>query len=259
METTVNGVKLFYRDEGQGPAVLLVHGFPVSGEVWLPQLEELSQTCRVVVPDLRGFGNSEVPPGPYTMETHADDLAALLDTLGIERVVLGGLSMGGYIAFAFLRRHAARLCGLVLCDTRATADTDEVRANRETTARLVEEQGATAIADRMIPNLLSSTAPPERKALLRGIIERNQPQAIAAALRGMALRGDSTDLLPTVSVPTLIVVGEDDVLSTPDEMRGLEAAIPGSKLVVISGAGHIANLDQPALFASALTAFVQQL
>lgn len=257
MEATINGVKISYEDQGQGPAVLLVHAFPLSGEMWQQQVFALSRQYRIIVPDMRGFGNSDVPPGPYPMETFADDVAGLLDTLGIEKVVLGGLSMGGYISLAFVRRHAARLRGLILADTRATADTDEGKASRETNAQMVEAQGAGAIADKMVPNMLSPSTPPEQQTYLRSIIERNTPQGIAAALRGMALRPDSSDLLPTIKVPTLVIVGEDDMLSSPDEVRGLHMAIPGSRMVEIGRAGHVANVDNPEAFNRALLGFLQ--
>lgn len=251
-------INLYHEDHGQGTPVLFVHGFPLSGAMWEQQVAALAPHYRVIVPDLRGFGKSEVPAGPYTMETFADDLAALLDTLSIEQVVLAGLSMGGYISFAFLRRHAARLRGLILCDTRATPDTDEARANREVNAQMVESQGASAIADKMLPNMLAPTAPPERQAQLRSMMTANQPAGIAAALRGMALRGDSTDLLASIAVPTLLIVGSQDVLSPPQEMQqGLQAHIPGSTLVEVPDAGHVANLDNPDAFNTAVLEFLE--
>ncbi len=256
MEATVNGIKLHYEEHGQGVPVMLVHAFPLSGVMWQTQCAALEGNYRCIVPDMRGFGRSDMPPGPITMEQCADDLAGLLDVLGIERVVLGGLSMGGYIAFAFLRRYAGRVRALVLADTRTAADTEEGRAGRETNAQIAETQGASAIADMMIPILLSPTAPPALQAQMRSMIEDNQPQGIAAALRGMALRPDSADLLPHIQVPTLIVCGQEDTLTTPAEMRTMHAAIPGSQFVEIAGAGHAANLEQPEAFNKALLVFL---
>lgn len=250
-------IHIHYEDHGQGTPVLFVHGFPLSGAMWDQQVAALAPHYRVIVPDLRGFGKSEVPAGPYTMETFADDLAALLDTLSIDKVVLAGLSMGGYISFAFLRRYAARLRGLILCDTRATPDTDEARANREVNAQMVESQGASTIADKMLPNMLAPTASPDLQAHLRAMMTANQPAGIAAALRGMALRGDSTDLLASIAVPTLLIVGSQDVLSPPQEMQGLQVYIPGSKLVEVPGAGHVANLDNPDAFNAAVLEFLE--
>ncbi len=257
MEAQINGITLHYDDRGQGTPLLLVHAFPMSSALWQPQLEALAGEARVVVPDLRGFGASEVPNGPYTMETFADDLAALLDQLQIERVVLAGVSMGGYIAFAFWRRYASRVRALVLSDTRATADSDEARAGRESNAQLAETQGARVIADMMLPNLLAPTATTEVQNRAREIIESNQPYGIASALRGMALRSDSSDLLPSITVPTLLLVGSEDALTSPDEMRGLQQGIAGSRLVEIPGAGHLPNLENAEAFTAALREFVR--
>lgn len=256
MDVHINGIRLHTREYGQGAAVLLIHAFPLSGAMWQPQVEALADDYRLIVPDLRGFGNSEVPPGPYAMETLAEDLAALLDVLGVPQVGIVGLSMGGYVALALLRRYPQRVRALVLCDTRATPDTDEARAGRELNAQLAETQGASAIAEKMLPNLLAPGAAPELRAHLRQIIERNQPQGIAGALRGMAMRPDSAELLPHLSIPVLLLVGAQDSLSPPAEMRTLQQAIPGSQLVEIPGAGHLANVENPAAFNAALGAFL---
>jgi pimeloyl-ACP methyl ester carboxylesterase len=256
MEAQINGMTLHYHDQGQGTPIMLVHAFPMSSALWEPQLAALAGEARLIAPDLRGFGASEVPNGPYTMETFADDLAALLDQLQIEQVVLAGVSMGGYVAFAFWRRYAQRVRALVLSDTRATADTEEARAARESNAQLAETQGARVIADMMLPNLLSPTATTETQGRVRDIIVNNQPYGIASALRGMALRPDSSDLLPSINVPTLLVVGSDDGLTAPQEMRGLQQRIAGSRLVEIAGAGHLPNLENADAFTAALREFV---
>src|SRR5690349_19280355 len=156
---TVNGIELAYRDEGTGEPLLLIHAFPLSGAVWERQIEGLSSERRVIAPDLRGFGATRLGQGAPSMDQYADDLAGLLDQLELEQVALGGLSMGGYIAFAFLRRHRERVRALILADTRVQADTEEGRQGREKSARLAEEQGPGAIADQMLPKLLSSGAP----------------------------------------------------------------------------------------------------
>lgn len=262
MEVVLNGVFITIEEQGEGVPLVLVHGFPLSHAMWQEQLAVAGQgglgPTRLIVLDMRGFGASEVPPGPYDMETYADDLVALLDLLELEQAVVGGLSMGGYVTFAFLRRYPERVRGLVLANTRATADSDEARANRETNAQMVEAQGSSAIADKMLPNLLSPDAPPEQHASLRRIIERNHPQGIMAALRGMALRSDSTDLLPHIRVPTLVIGGEHDALTPPDAMRELQAAIPGSQLAMLPGAGHVSNRDNPAAFNAAIAEFMRQ-
>lgn len=259
MQTQVHGITLNYMARGQGPVVVLVHAFPLSGAMWQPQIEALASDYRVIAPDLRGFGASAVPEGPYAMETFAEDIAGLLDTLGIDQVVLGGLSMGGYVAFAFYRRFPERVRALILADTRAAADSAEAKAGREEHARLAEREGAGAIADMMLPRLLSTGAPVALRVRVRGIIEGNQPRGIAGALRGMALRPDATDLLPRISVPTLFLVGEEDMLTTPEVMQEMQAAVRGSRLARIPHAGHVANLENPEAFNTALRAFLAEL
>jgi pimeloyl-ACP methyl ester carboxylesterase len=262
METIVNGVRLFYEDRGQGPAMLFVHGFPLNSAMWQPQIEYLSSAqsaYRVIVPDLRGFGASAVPEGPYLMETFADDLAALLDTLGLNQVVLGGLSMGGYIAFACMRRYAERVRALVLCDTRSAADSAEAQAGRETNAQLVEREGVGALVDKMLPALLAPQASGDVQSYVRAIALRNDPKGIAGALRGMARRADATDLLPQIRVPTLIVVGAQDSLTPPDVAHAMQSSIPNSWVVEIPAAGHVPPLENPTAFNAALRAFLSQI
>ncbi|NJP06133.1 MAG: alpha/beta fold hydrolase [Chloroflexaceae bacterium] len=256
MQADINGITLSYEDRGQGLAVLLIHAFPMSGALWQQQISALETDYRVIVPDLRGFGSSTIAKGPYPMDTFADDLVTLLDRLAIKQAVIGGLSMGGYIALALLERYPERVQGLILADTRATADTAEARGHRETTAKMVETEGSAAIADRMLPNLLSPQTTAEKQAFVRSLIEANLPQGIAGALRGMALRRDSTELLASITVPTLILVGADDMLSPPAEMETMHQAIAGSQFVIIPTAGHVANIDNPDAFNEALRQFL---
>jgi pimeloyl-ACP methyl ester carboxylesterase len=257
---TINGITLAYTDQGQGLPVLLVHAFPTSSAIWQQQIDALSDRYRIIAPDLRGFGASDAPPGPYPMELYADDLAALLDELAIDQAVFVGVSMGGYIAFAMLRRHAARLRGLVLACTRPQADSDEGRAGREQSAQQTEQQGPTAITAQMLLNLLSDRAPAELRQRLHGIITANSRQGLAGALRGMALRPDSTDLLAQISVPTLVLAGAEDKL-TPAASVGtdLHEQIPNSQFAILPDAGHLANLEQPAAFTAELERFLATL
>ena len=171
--------------------------------------------------------------------------------------MLVGLSMGGYVAFAMLRRHRARIAGLVLADTRPQADSDEARAAREANARLVESQGIAALVEKLLPGLLSPNAPEAVREEVRRIAAANRPAGVAAALRAMAARPDSTDLLPTIGVPTLVVAGAEDSLTPPDVARAMAAAIPGAGYVEIAGAGHLSNLEQPEAFTAALRAFLE--
>ncbi|NTV64250.1 MAG: alpha/beta fold hydrolase, partial [Oscillochloris sp.] len=205
-QTNINGIRMRYDDVGQGPALLLLHAFPLSAAMWQPQVEALQDQFRLIVPDLRGFGGTDAPPGTYPMDEMADDLAALLDFLGIEQAALCGLSMGGYIAMAFLRHYPSRVRALILADTRAGADSDEARAAREANARLAESAGPTAIADKMIPGLVAPYATKAVRDTLRSLILANTPEGIAGALRGMAVRPDSTAGLCDMSVPTLVIV-----------------------------------------------------
>lgn len=259
MEALVNGGRLVYEDVGAGEALLLLHAFPLSGAMWQPQIAALQGRYRLIVPDLRGFGASEVREGPALMEHFAADLLALCDQLKIERFALCGLSMGGYISFAILRAAAERVRALVLADTKAGADSAEAQAGREANARLAESQGAAALADKMIPSLLAPATGAKLRAELRTIIEANPPQGLAAALRGMAARPDSFATLAMISVPTLVVVGSEDSLTPPAEARAIQEAVAGSRLVEIAGAGHLASLEQPALFNAALEAFLLSL
>jgi 3-oxoadipate enol-lactonase len=259
MEANINGIRLHYEDVGSGPAVLMLHAFPLAGTMWRAQVAALRDRYRLIVPDLRGFGGSDAPPGVYLMDQLADDVAALLGHLGVKRAAVVGLSMGGYIGFSFWRRHADLVAALVLADTRAGADTDEGKATREANARLAESQGAPAIAAKMIPNLVAPTATQELRDELEALITANSPIGIAGALRGMALRPDSRPDLATISVPTLLIVGSEDELTPPAESAAMHAAITNSTYVSIPQAGHLSNLEQPAQFNAALGAFLDAL
>jgi 3-oxoadipate enol-lactonase len=260
MKTTVDGATIEYEVSGAGPVVLLLHAFPLGLFMWEPQKEALAATHRVVRFDARGFGGSPAGDGPLTMETIADDGAALLDHLGIDKAIVAGCSMGGYAALAFVRRHPRRLAGLVLQDTRAGADTPEAKASRATLAAKVLAEGASAAVEAFLPKLLGETAHrdrPDLAARLRERILATSPRGIANALHGLAARADSRQTLPTVAVPTLVVVGAEDVLTPPSEAEALAAAIPGARLEVIPGAGHLANLENPGAVNAALRAFLE--
>lgn len=257
---TVNGIRLKVFDRGQGPALLFVHGFPLDHTMWTGQLEAFASTHRVIAPDLRGFGGSDVTAGSVSMEQMADDCAALLDALDVrERVTFCGLSMGGYVAWQFVRKHAARLGRLVLCDTRAVPDTPEAAEGRRKMADHVLAHGTEAVATAMLPKLFAPTtvqAQPEVVEATRQVILAAKPAGVAAAQHGMAARPDTRPLLATIRVPTLVVVGESDVISPPAEMREMADAIAGARFVTIPNAGHMSPLEQPAAFNDALRAFL---
>jgi pimeloyl-ACP methyl ester carboxylesterase len=258
VKATIDGSEIEYDVRGEGPAVLLLHAFPLGLFMWDAQVEALCATHRVVRFDARGFGGSAVGDGPLTMERIADDGAFLLDHLGIEKAVVGGCSMGGYAAFAFVRRHPQQLAGLVLQDTRAGADTAEAKANRSTLAAKVLAEGASAAAEAFLPKLVGETTHRERPALVAGLRERilaTSPLGVANALHGLGARADSRETLPTIAVPTLVLVGSEDVLTPASEAATMAAAIPRARLDVIPGAGHLANLEDPAAVNGALRAF----
>jgi 3-oxoadipate enol-lactonase len=255
----VHGMELATLDQGQGPVLVLVHGFPLDHRMWQAQIPTLSADYRVIVPDLRGFGQSSLAGEMVSMSEYADDVALLLDQLGIvEPVALMGLSMGGYIALEFWRRHRQRVRALVLCDTRAAADSADVAAGRRATADRVLREGPSFLAESMLPRLFAVAAASDVAYVgdTRDVILASDPHAIAAASRGMAERSDFTALLGQIDVPTLVLVGAHDGISPPEEMRGLAAALPQASFVEISAAGHMAPLENPAETNAALLAFL---
>lgn len=262
LQTRLNGVGIGYRDEGRGPALLFLHAFPLELSMWEPQAAALASGQRVIRFDARGFGGSEDGPGPLTMETIADDAAALLTALQVERAVLVGCSMGGYAAFAFARRHPSRLAALALLDTRAGADSEEARRNRAALAERVLAEGAGAAVEAFLPRLLGLTSQreqPELVARVRQQIQKARPRAIAAALGGLAARADSTPALAALEVPTLVVVGEEDVITPPAEAAEMAGHIPGARLVTIPRAGHLAGLENAEAVNEALAGFLGRL
>lgn len=260
---TLHGFSLATTDQGSGLPVVLVHGFPLDHAMWDAQITALSARQRVLAPDLRGFGESGVTEGTVTMEQFADDLADLLDAAGIrEPAVLCGLSMGGYVAFEFWRKYAARLRGLVLCDTRANADTPEAAANRRQTAQRVLAEGPAFLAETMIPKLLAPgtlQTRPDIVNTLRQMILSCNAGGVAAASRGMAERMDFTPHLAEIRCPTLVLVGSKDAISTAEEMRAMAGKIPGAKFVAIEGAGHMSPMERPAEVSAAIGAFLAEL
>ncbi len=253
----VNGIDMHYREAGEGAPLLLIHAFPLGAAMWEPQLDALSGLGRVIAPDLRGFGQTPLGETPAALEQYADDLAALLDELGVAQTALGGLSMGGYIAFAFLRKYRARVTALLLADTRAGPDSEEGRQGRERNALLAEREGAGAIAEQMMPKLVAPHAPDSLREQLRGIIAANPAPGVAAALRAMAARPDSSLLLPTIDIPTLVLVGAEDTLTPPEEARDIHTSIANSRLVEIPAAGHISNLERPDAFNAAVREWME--
>jgi pimeloyl-ACP methyl ester carboxylesterase len=256
-------VELHAESTGAGPALLLLHAFPLSARMWDDVRPALSQAGRLITPDLRGFGGSPVAGAEQTpsLDAMADDVAALLDRLGLDRVVLGGLSMGGYVAMAFLRRHRDRVRALVLADTKAGADSAAARDNRERIARTVLAEGSPRVlVDDVLPGLLGDTTKRERPAVVervRRLIEAAPPAAVAWAQRAMAARPDSTQTLAHTHVPALVVVGAEDTLSTAADAQTMARALTDARVVVVPGAGHLTAVETPADFAAAVGEFLR--
>jgi len=236
------------REEGTGTPLLFVHGFPLDHTMWNAQISTLSAKYRVIAPDLPGFGNSQVVDGTLTMAEMADGLADLLDALNIsQKVTFCGLSMGGYVAWDFFRRHRQRVRSLILCDTRAAPDTTDAAQARRTLAEEVLSTGSEMLVERMLPRLVSQSTidgRPDVVDSLKQMISSASPQGVAAALRGMAERADSRPLLDEIDVPALLICGRDDELSPPEEMRGMAESIATSRFTVIQDAGHMAPMEQ---------------
>ncbi|MBN1888716.1 MAG: alpha/beta fold hydrolase [Thermoflexales bacterium] len=247
---------------GDGCPLLLIHGYPLNHAMWRPQIEGLADVARLIAPDLRGFGGSQATPAPYSMDMLAGDCCALLDALGVTRpVVVCGLSMGGYIAFAFYRRYATRVAGLILTATRATPDSPETRATRLKSAEFVRNSadGVSAMARAMLLSLLSSQshqARPELVEQTRAMMENASVEGIVGALLGMRERPDSTPLLAQIDKPVLVVHGADDSIVPLAEALAMQAAIKDARLVVSPGAAHLPNLEQPELFNAAVREFL---
>jgi 3-oxoadipate enol-lactonase len=252
-------MKLHFQEAGQGTPLVLLHAFPLSSELWRPQLETAFDGFRVIAPDLPGFGRSPDFDGDPSVEHMANAVMALLETLQIRRCILGGLSMGGYTALAFARLFPEALRGLILCDTRAEADAPEAKANRDKMIALAQSEGARAIADTMLPKLLGETTQaqnPQVMEAVRNIALAQRPVAIANALRALRDRPDSLDLLPQITVPTLVVVGEEDSITPLGAAQTLAENIPNAQLDIIPRAGHLSNIEQPEKFNAALREFM---
>jgi pimeloyl-ACP methyl ester carboxylesterase len=252
-------MKLAYDDVGEGLPVVLLHAFPLSRPMWRPQVEGLRKGCRLIVPDLPGCGDSPLPEGEPSVEAMADAVAALLDERGVkEPVVLGGLSMGGYVAFAFARKYPKRLLKLILADTRAEPDDDTAKANRD---RLIEaaSKNPGAVVEQLLPKLLSARTQAERPQVVaeaKRIAGMQKAEGLVAALKALRNRPDSRPTLQQLRVPVLFLVGRDDSLTPVEMTRSMSSQVPGANVVVIEEGGHLSNLEQPTAFNDAVLAFL---
>lgn len=257
----VNGVSLALDVAGSGPAVLFIHGYPLDRTLWRHQVEHL-KGYRRIAPDLRGMGLSDAPDLGYSMGTYADDLAALLDALGVDEAVLCGISMGGYVALECARRWRRRIRGLVLMDTRAEGDSTEGRKGREAAAAAARERGIGAVVEAMLPKLFAGdTAEAVGPAWkqVESMVRSTPVPGIVGALSAMRDRADSTPLLPSLGdLPVLVVSGEDDRIIPAAEARSLAEAIPGAQLRIIDGAGHLPPVERPAETTEILREFLEE-
>ena len=259
--TRIDDIQLAYDDVGVGHAVVLIHGYPFNRSLWTEQTEALTSRFRVVTPDLRGFGESDSSEGPVTMNRMAQDVAELMDQLGIEQAVIGGLSMGGYVALAFVKQFPSRVKALVLADTRAQADTEEGKQTRSQQAEKALSEGMAGIADAMLPKLLTPdtvSKRPEVVKRVRDMMLKTKPQGAASALLGMAERDDLSEFISTIRVPTMIVVGREDAITPLADSEKMQSKIAPSRLVVIENAGHVSNLEQTEQFNFALIRFLDR-
>ena len=256
----IGGVDIQYADQGNGPAVLFLHAFPLSLHMWDDQ-EALAPRYRIVRFDARGFGGSDVGDALLTMARIADDAAVLIDRLRLGPVILVGCSMGGYAALSFAQKHALLLRGLVLVDTRAAADSSEARKGRGDLAAKVLKEGAGPVLDAFLPKVVGETTKASRAdviAKLKDVMLKTSPQALSDGLHGMATRQDSTPLLREINVPTLVVCGEEDVITPRPDAEILQRGIKGAELVMIPKSGHLPSMETPDAFNSALSSFLSR-
>jgi len=259
--TRIDDIQLAYDDVGSGPAVVMIHGYPFNRSLWTEQVDALSSKYRVVTPDLRGFGESDNSEGPATMNRMAQDVATLMDQLGIDQAVIAGLSMGGYVTLAFCKQFPERVKALVLADTRAQSDSEEAKQTRSQQAEKATTEGMAGIADAMLPKLLTPetvSKRPEVVKRVRDMMLKTKPQGAAGALLGMAQREDLSEFISTIGVPTMIVVGREDAITPVADSEKMKSKIATSHLVVIENAGHVSNLEQTEQFNFALLKFLER-
>lgn len=261
MIALLDHIELGYDDGGTGMPVLLVHGFPHDRTLWTPQLQGLTVRARCLAPDLRGFGESTAA-APWSMDQYAADLVGLMDVLHIDRAVIAGLSMGGYVAFAIWRNHATRVRALVLCNTRAAADSEDARGKRRNLMNEARTEGSIVVADAMLTGMLGKTTRGKRPDIVNSVhrmMASAPTDGVVGALQAMMDRPDSTPTLATIDVPTLVITGDEDAIIPIEEVRSMQAAIRGSSLEVIGGAGHLTNLERPAAFNHVVSEFLATL
>jgi 3-oxoadipate enol-lactonase len=258
---TSGDAEIFYEVLGTGPPVVLLHPFPANHDLWQPAAQALMSDYRVILPDLRGHGDSGIGEGPATMEKHAADIARIMDCEEVGRAAFVGVSIGGYVLFEFWRRHRGRVQALMLCNTKAQADNPEGRAGRMRAAAEVMERGTEPFFERMVARLIGETTRSTRPDLVEGalrMMRKMSPEDVAMVQRGMAERPDSMDMLKTINVPTLVVTGDEDMLTGVAEAELMRQNIVGSQMKVIAKAGHYSPWEQPEEVGKLLRQFLDQ-
>lgn len=263
MRIPLNGTTINYTERGlpNGLPVIFIHGFPFSHAMWEPQMLALPNDIRAIAYDVRGHGDSDVGDGHYMIEFFVDDLIALLDHLVIQRAVLCGLSMGGYIALRAIERNPERVKGLILCDTRSEADTNEGKLKRAASVIAIKRDGVKTFAANFVRAVFAPATFQKNPAAIdriRSIIEATSPIALCSTLIAMAARTDTTPSLPRIAVPTLIMVGEHDAITPPSASRAMSDHIAGAEMHIIPDAAHMSNLENPAVFNENLIAFLKR-
>jgi 3-oxoadipate enol-lactonase len=261
MKAHINGISLSYDDSGSGPAVLLIHGFPLCRSMWQPQRTAVTAAgFRLVTPDLRGFGESDVPKGPYSMSLFADDIIGLMDFLHIERAIIGGMSMGGYILLNLLERYRQRLSAACFIVTRSTADEDSVRAGRRALLDKTKRYGAGTLAEQCSAVLLANETFERDPTLADNIcrwITGTNPRGIEETLPALLERKDYSAMLGSFDLPALVIGADQDRAVQREDLHILRTGLPNSELCIISSAGHLVNLEQPANFNDCLVRFLR--
>jgi 3-oxoadipate enol-lactonase len=261
MRIDLEGVALEVEDHGEGVPVVLLHGFPLSSEMWTPIRTAVEEGARLITPDLPGFGASEKPDRDYSMDALAGDVIGMADRLELPRFILGGHSMGGYVALRLAASHPGRLAGLILIDTRASADTPEGKARRNAGIERIRRGEAAAFLDDFLPLIVGPSTrerAPRLVAELRAIAAQVPDHVLAGCLAGMRDRPDSTGVLPRLNVPALIITGAEDALAPPEVAQNMAAALPQAQLAVITFSGHTPSVERPIPTAEAILAFLRE-
>ncbi|MEW6337913.1 MAG: alpha/beta fold hydrolase [Acidobacteriota bacterium] len=261
MKVEVRGVGWEVEDHGEGVPLLLIHGFPLSSEIWRPIRPALEQVARVITPDLRGFGESDAEGGDYDVRSYTTDVIALLDLLGIERAVIGGHSMGGYIAQRCAAEHRERLLGLLLVSTRASGDGQEARARRNAAIDHIRRQGSAEFLASFVPKLIGPSTrerAPRFADELASLAAEVPDHVLIGCLAGMRDRPDFTADLPGIDVPALVLVGDEDSVTPLEDARLMAQLLPRATLAVIPGAGHTPSIERPIATSEAIARFVRE-